>query len=131
MNAEFIAMLEHFEKDKGIKREILIEAVQTALLSAAKKSVEAGRNLELTMDPKTGVVVARAQLKVVDRVQDKHDEIQLVKAQAIKADAVVGDEVWIDVTPKDLGRIGAQTARQAIMQRIRQAEKQMIFRQIQ
>ncbi len=127
MNAEFIAMLEHFEKDKGIKREILIEAVQTALLSAAKKSVEAGRNLELTMDPKTGVVVARAQLKVVDRVQDKHDEIQLVKAQAIKADAVVGDEVWIDVTPKDLGRIGAQTARQAIMQRIRQAEKQMIY----
>ena len=127
MNAEFIAMLEHFEKDKGIKREILIDAVQTALLSAAKKSVEAGRNLELTMDPKTGVVVARAQLIVVDRVQDKHDQIQLSKAQAIKADVVVGDEVWIDVTPKDLGRIGAQTARQAIMQRIRQAEKQMIY----
>ena len=127
MNAEFIAMLEHFEKDKGIKREILIDAVQTALLSAAKKSVEAGRNLELTMDPKTGVVVARAQLIVVDRVQDKHDQIQLAKAQAIKADAVVGEEVWIDVTPKDLGRIGAQTARQAIMQRIRQAEKQMIY----
>jgi N utilization substance protein A len=127
MNAEFIAMLEHFEKDKGIKREILIDAVQTALLSAAKKSVEAGRNLELTMDPKTGVVVARAQLIVVDRVQDKHDQIQLAKAQAIKADVVVGEEVWIDVTPKDLGRIGAQTARQAIMQRIRQAEKQMIY----
>ena len=127
MNAEFIAMLEHFEKDKGIKREVLIDAVQTALLSAAKKSVEAGRNLELTMDPRTGVVVARAQLVVVDRVQNKHDEIQLSKAQALKADAVVGDEVWIDVTPKDLGRIGAQTARQAIMQRIRQAEKQMIY----
>ena len=127
MNAEFIAMLEHFEKDKGIKRETLIDAVQTALLSAAKKSVEAGRNLQLTMDPKTGVVTARAQLIVVDRVQDKHDEIQLAKAQTIKADAVVGEEVWLDVTPKDLGRIGAQTARQAIMQRIRQAEKQMIY----
>ncbi len=127
MNAEFIAMLEHFEKDKGIKRETLIDAVQTALLSAAKKSVEAGRNLQLTMDPKTGVVTARAQLIVVDRVQDKHDEIQLLKAQAIKADAVIGEEVWLDVTPKDLGRIGAQTARQAIMQRIRQAEKQIIY----
>ncbi len=127
MNAEFIAMLEHFEKDKGIKREVLIDAVQTALLSAAKKSVEAGRNLELTMDPKTGQVVARAHLIVVDRVQNKHDEIQLAKAQAIKADAVLGEEVWVDVTPKDLGRIGAQTARQAIMQRIRQAEKQMIY----
>ena len=127
MNAEFIAMLEHFEKDKGIKREVLIDAVQTALLSAAKKSVEAGRNLELTMDPKTGQVVARAHLIVVDRVQNKHDEIQLAKAQAIKADAALGEEVWVDVTPKDLGRIGAQTARQAIMQRIRQAEKQMIY----
>ena len=127
MNAEFIAMLEHFEKDKGIKREVLIDAVQTALLSAAKKSVEAWRNLELTMDPKTGVVTARAQLVVVDKVQNKHDEILLSKAQAIKADAVVGEEVWLDVTPKDLGRIGAQTARQAIMQRIRQAEKQMIY----
>ena len=127
MNAEFIAMLEHFEKDKGIKREVLIDAVQTALLSAAKKSVEAGRNLQLTMDPKTGVVVAQAQLIVVDRVQNKHDEIQLAKAQAVKADAAVGEEIWVDVTPKDLGRIGAQTARQAIMQRIRQAEKQMIY----
>ena len=127
MNAEFIAMLEHFEKDKGIKREVLIDAVQTALLSAAKKSVEAGRNLQLTMDPKTGVVVAQAQLIVVDRVQNKHDEIQLAKAQAVKADAALGEEIWVDVTPKDLGRIGAQTARQAIMQRIRQAEKQMIY----
>jgi transcription termination/antitermination protein NusA len=127
MNAEFIAMLEHFEKDKGIKREVLIDAVQTALLSAAKKSVEAGRNLQLTMDPKTGVVTARAQLIVVDRVQNKHDEIQLAKAQAIKADVAIGEEVWLDVTPKDLGRIGAQTARQAIMQRIRMAEKQMIY----
>ena len=77
MNAEFIAMLEYLEKEKGIKREVLIEAVQSALLSAAKKSVEAGRNLELIMDPKTGAVAARAQLIVVDRVNNKHDEIAL------------------------------------------------------
>ena len=127
MNAEFIAMLEYLEKEKGIKREVLIEAVQNALLSAAKKSVEAGRNLELVMDPKTGAVAARAQLIVVERVNNKHDEIALSKAKAIKTDAQLGEEVWVDVTPKDLGRIGAQTARQAIMQRIRQAEKQMIY----
>ena len=127
MNAEFIAMLEYLEKEKGIKREVLIEAVQNALLSAAKKSVEAGRNLELTMDPKTGAVVARAQLIAVERVQNKHDEIALAKAKLVKADAVLGEEIWVDVTPKDLGRIGAQTARQAIMQRIRQAEKEMIY----
>lgn len=127
MNAEFIAMLEYLEKEKGIKRELLIEAVQGALVSAAKKSVEAGRNLQVIMDPKTGAASAKAQLIVVDKVQNKHDEIQLAKAKAVKADAVVGEEIWVDVTPKDLGRIGAQTARQAIMQRIRQAEKQMIY----
>ena len=127
MNAEFIAMLEYLEKEKSISRDVLIEAVQSALLSAAKKSVEAGRNLELTMDPKTGAVVARAQLVVVDKVNNKHDEIALNKAKIAKPDVKLGEEVWVDVTPRDLGRIGAQTARQAIMQRIRQAEKQMIY----
>jgi N utilization substance protein A len=127
MNAEFVAMLEYLEKEKGIKRDVLIEAVQSALLSAAKKSVEAGRNLEVVMDPKTGEIQARAQLSVVEKVKNKHDEIGLKKAKEIKPDAVVGEEIWVDVTPKDLGRIGAQTARQAIMQRIRQAEKQMIY----
>jgi len=127
MNAEFIAMLEYLEKEKGIKRDVLIEAVQNALLSAAKKSVEAGRNLEVVMDPKSGEIRAKAQLIVVEKVDNKHDEIALSKAKGVKADAKVGDEVWVDVTPKDLGRIGAQTARQAIMQRIRQAEKEMIY----
>ena len=127
MNAEFIAMIEYLEKEKGIKRDVLIEAVQSALLSAAKKSVEAGRNLEVVMDPKTGEIKARAQLIAVEKVNNRHDEIALSKAKALKADAKLGDEIWVDVTPKDLGRIGAQTARQAIMQRIRQAEKQMIY----
>ncbi len=127
MNAEFIAMLESLEKERGIRREILIEAVENALLSAAKKSVEAGRNLQVTIDRKTGALSAKAQLVVVEKVANKHDEIALSKARAIKPDAQVGEEVWVDVTPRDLGRIGAQTARQAIMQRIRQAEKQMIY----
>jgi N utilization substance protein A len=127
MNAEFIAMLEYLEKEKGIKRDVLIEAVQNALVTAARKSVEAGRNLEVIMDPKTGAIQARAQLIVVDKVNNKHDEIALGKAKAVKPDVALGEEIWVDVTPKDLGRIGAQTARQAIMQRIRQAEKQMIY----
>ncbi len=127
MNAEFIAMLEYLEKEKGIKRDVLIEAVQSALLSAAKKSVEAGRNLEVVMDPKSGSIQARAQLVVVEKVANKHDEIALSKAKIAKPDVKLGEEVWVDVTPGDLGRIGAQTARQAIMQRIRQAEKEMIY----
>ncbi len=127
MNAEFIAMLESLEKERGIAREILIEAVENALLTAAKKSVEAGRNLQVTIDRKTGALTAKAQLIVVEKVANKHDEIALAKAKAVKPDAQIGEEVWVDVTPRDLGRIGAQTARQAIMQRIRQSEKQLIY----
>lgn len=127
MNAEFIAMLEYLEKEKGIKRDVLIEAVQSALVSAAKKSVEAARELTVSIDPKSGEITGVAKLFVVDRVENKHEQILLSKAKAIKADAKVGDEIEVEIPPKELGRIAAQTARQAIMQRIRQAEKQMIY----
>jgi len=127
MNAEFIAMLEHLERERGIKRDVLIEAVETALVSAAKKAVEAGRELRCVIDRKSGAIKAFAKLIVVERVQNKHDEIALVAARKIKADVVVGEEVEIEVTPKDLGRIAAQTAKQAIMQRLRAAERDIIL----
>jgi N utilization substance protein A len=127
MNAEFIAMLDYLERERGIKRDVLVEAVENALLSAAKKSVEAGRELRCEIDPKSGEIRAIAKLIVVERVQNKHDEISLSAARKIKADAVVGEEIDVEVTPKGLGRIAAQTAKQAMMQRLRQAEKEMIY----
>src|SRR4029434_8897035 len=78
-------------------------------------------------DTKSGEIKAIAKLIVVERVTNKHDEIGLSAAQKIKADAQAGEEVDVPVTPKDFGRIAAQTAKQAIMQRIRQAEKEMIY----
>ena len=127
MNAEFIAMLDYLEREKGIKREVLIEAVQNALVTAAKKAVEAGRELRCEIDPKTGEIRAVAKLIVVERVQNKHEEISLANAKKIKPDVQPGEEIEVEVTPRNFGRIAAQTAKQAMMQRIRQAEKEMIY----
>src|SRR5437867_1409458 len=127
MNAEFIAMLDYLERERGIKREILLEAVSTALLSASKKSVGGARDLRNDIDPRTGDIRALANLVVVDDVQNPQDEIALTKARRIKPDAKVGDTVEMEVTPRNFGRIAAQTAKQAMMQRIRQVEKEMIY----
>jgi N utilization substance protein A len=127
MNSEFIAMLDYLEREKGIKRDVLVEAVQNALLSAAKKAVEAGRDLRCEIDPRSGEIRAVAKLIVAERVTNKHDEISLANARKVKPDAQIGEEVEVEVTPKNFGRIAAQTAKQAMMQRIRQAEKEMIY----
>ncbi len=127
MNAEFIAMLDYLERERGIKREILIEAVSNALLSASKKSVSASRDLHIDINSKTGEIRALANLLVVEKVTNPADEITLDKARRIKAEAAVGEEIEVEVTPKNFGRIAAQTAKQAMMQRIRQVEKEMIY----
>jgi len=127
MNAEFIAMLDYLERERGIKREILIEAVSNALLSASKKSVGASRDLHIDIDAKTGEIRALANLLVAEKVSNPQDEISLEKARKIKPDAQVGEAVEVEVTPKNFGRIAAQTAKQAMMQRIRQVEKEMIY----
>ncbi len=127
MNSEILAGLDFFERDRGIKREVLLEAINIAVLSAARKAVGPARELRVETDTKTGEMRAIAKLMVVEKVENKHDEIALAAAQKIKADAKLGDELDVLVTPKDFGRIAAQTAKQAIMQRIRQAEKEMIY----
>src|SRR5271168_4032926 len=126
MNSEFIAMLDYLERERGIKREVLIEAVSNALLSASKKAVGPARELRIDINPKTGEIRALANLVVVEKVTNEHDEISLSKARKTKADVQVGEALEVEVTPKDFGRIAAQTAKQAMMQRIRQAEKEMI-----
>ena len=127
MNSEFIAMLDYLERERGIKREVLIEAVSNALLSASKKAVGPARELRIDINPKTGEIRALANLMVVEKVVNEHDEISLSKARKTKADAQIGEALEVEVTPRDFGRIAAQTAKQAMMQRIRQAEKEMIY----
>lgn len=128
MNSELTAMLDYLEKERGIKREILIETVSGALLAASKKSFTSGtRDLRIDIDPKTGSIRAMAKLIVVEKVANPHDEISLAKARAIKPGAKPDEEIEVEVTPKDFGRIAAQAARQAINQRIRQLEREMIY----
>jgi len=127
MNSDLLAVLDYMEREKGIKREVLLEALSGALLTAAKKSVGPARDLRVAIDPKTGEITALANLIVVENLRNIHDEILLSRARKIKPDANVGDVIEVVVTPEGFGRIAAQTARQAILQRIRQIEKEMIF----
>jgi N utilization substance protein A len=127
MNAEMLTMLDYLERERGISRDVLVEAISGALLTASKKAFAIARELRIDINPKTGDIRAFAKPLVVEKVENQHDEIALAKARLFKPDVQVGEEIEIEVTPKDFGRIAAQTARQAIMQRIRQIEKDMIY----
>lgn len=127
MNSEFIAMLDYLEREKGIKREMLIEAISTALIAAAKKSFSISREVRIDINPKSGRIRAFAKPLIVETVTNPQEEMSLTRARQLDNKAVLGGEIEVEVTPSDFGRIAAQTARQAITQRIRQIEKNMIY----
>jgi N utilization substance protein A len=127
MNADFLAVLEFWEREKGISRDVLVGAVQESLLSAAKKAVGPARELRVAIDPKNGDIKAFAKLVVSEKVISQHDQISVFDARRIKSEAQVGEEVEVEVTPVGFGRIAAQYAKQALMQQLRRAEKQLIF----
>lgn len=127
MNAEFIAVLDYWEREKGIRKDVLLGAVQEALVSAAKKAVGPARNLRCTIDPKSGDIKAFASLEVVEKVLSKHDQVSLIEARRSKPDAELGQEIEVEVTPANFGRIASQYAKQALMQHIRRAEKDLIY----
>src|ERR1043166_5237292 len=127
MNADFLAVLEFWEREKGISRDVLVTAVEEALVQAAKKAVGPARELRVAIDQKTGDIRAYAKLIVSEKVISKHDQISVFDGRRIKPDAQVGDELEVEVTPVGFGRIAAQYAKQALMMHIRRAEKALIF----
>lgn len=128
MNSELITMLDLLERERGIKRDVLVDAISTAILAASKKSFTSGtRELRIEINPQSGAIRAIAKLIAVEKVENPHDEIALAKAQSIKPDIQPGEEIEVEVTPRDFGRIAAQAARQAINQRLRQIEREMIY----
>src|SRR5512137_2145142 len=127
MNADFLAVLEFWEREKGIQRNKLVSAVQDSLLTAAKKAVGPARELRVQIDQKNGDIRAYAKLIVSEKVISKYDQISLFDSRRIKADAQIGEELEVEVTPVGFGRIAAQYAKQALMMQIRRAEKQLIF----
>src|SRR5439155_22747968 len=126
-NVVFLAVCEFLVRVKGINCIFLVAAVHKALFSAGKKAVGPARELRVVIDQKNGDIKAFAKLMVSERVVSKHDQISVFDARRIKPDAQVGEELEIEVTPVGFGRIAAQFAKQALMQHIRRAEKQLIF----
>mgnify|MGYP000654429453 CR=1 FL=1 len=121
-------MLDYLEREKGIKRDILVEAISTAILAASKKTFTSGtRELRIEINPQSGAIKAIAKLIVAEKPANAHEEISVAKARSIKLDVQPGEEIDVEVTPKDFGRIAAQAARQAINQRLRQIEREMIY----
>ena len=126
---ELLAVIENMEKERGIDRDFLIQMVEAALISASKKSVGPARDLRVEIDRKTLSIKAYNKVEVVEQVISKNNQIALADARRIKPDVQLGDLVETEITAKDFGRIAAQTAKQAIIQRIRQAEKEIVVKE--
>jgi len=127
MSQEILSILEYMEKEKGIAREDMIGAITNAIRTAAQKGVNAGQELKIEINPRTGALKAWAILEVVDSVGDPKRQIHIEKARKLNPNAEVGLFIEKEMDPGHLGRIAAQTARQAIMQRLRQFEKERIY----
>ncbi len=127
MSNEILSVLEYMEKEKGISREDMISAIINAIKGAALRGGDSDQDLRIEIDSKTGEMQAWANLQVVETVSDPRMEILLEKARLEKEDAQVGDCLEREIDPAYLGRIAAQTARQTIMQRLRQFEKERIY----
>lgn len=124
---ELLLATEYLEKEKKIPRAVLIDAIEAALITAYKKNYDSARNVrvELNMDQGTFKVIARKD--VVEEVFDDRDEVDLSTALVKNPAYEIGDIYEEDVTPKDFGRVGAQAAKQAVMQRLRDAEREILF----
>jgi N utilization substance protein A len=129
MASELQQVFEFIERERGIDRETLLNAVETALLKASKKAVSPARELRIAIDRKTFEIRAYARVQVVDVVKEPHDQILLASAKRLLPSAKLGDYLEAEVTPKNFGRIAAQTAKQTILQEIRNAEKAKIYKE--
>ena len=129
MNKEFVLALKQLEKEKGIDASVIMEAIEAALISACKKNYGSLMNVSVKMDPETGDINVFSEKEVVEDVHLPNTEISLEDAQALKLDAQLGDVVNVPEYPKNFGRIAAQTAKQVIIQGIRESERGAIYRE--
>ncbi len=127
MKNDLIDAIKQIEKDKGIDQQILLDAIEAALITAYKKYFGSSQNVRVDINNENGEVMVYSQISVVDEVEDETCEIQLEEARKINDSFEIGDVVEKEVTPKDFGRIAAQTAKQVVVQRIREAERNVIF----
>lgn len=127
MNLDLLNALDDIEKDKGISKEVLLEAIEVALLSAYKKDFGSKENVSVEIDEESGEVMVFSRKKAVEEVKNEHYEISIDEAKKIDSSIEVGDYLDVEVTPENFGRIAAQTAKQVVMQRIREAERDVLY----
>ncbi|MCL6554331.1 MAG: transcription termination factor NusA [Firmicutes bacterium] len=130
MNVELLRALEQLEEERGISKDVIIEAIEAALLSAYKKNFgSTAQNMRIEMDRATGEMRAYQVRTVVEHVEDPTTQIALAQVREWDPSAQVGDMVEVEVTPKDFGRIAAQTAKQVVVQRLREAERELVYKE--
>ncbi|MFW5444910.1 transcription termination factor NusA [Aerococcus urinaeequi] len=127
MSKEMLRAFEALEDEKGISQEVILEALEAALVSAYKRNYQQAQNVEVNFDVKKGSIKVFAVKEVVDLVMDSQLEVSLEDAHDLNSAYEIGDKIKFEVTPKDFGRIAAQTAKQVIMQRVREAERSIIY----
>ena len=126
-NKELILALEELEKEKGIKKEYLLEAIETALVTAYKRNFDSLENVRVEMDHQTGATHVYAIKEVMEKAIDVDTEISLKEALKINPDLKEGDTVETEIVPRDFGRIAAQTAKQVIVQKLREVEREIVY----
>ena len=126
-NKELILALEELEKEKGIKKEYVLESIETALVTAYKRNFDALENVKVDIDHQTGATHIYSVKEIVENANDEVTEISLEDAHKINKNLTYGDTVDVEIVPKDFGRIAAQTAKQVIVQKLREVERDLIF----
>ena len=128
MKSDFLVALTQLAAERNLPREIVLSAIEAALASAYRKdSIAAGQDISVKLDPGSGEVTVTILKTVVEDVEDDVIEINLADARAIKPDAVIGESIATESMPHSAGRIAAQTAKQVVMQRLREAEREIVF----
>ena len=129
IDTDFMLALDELENEKGRPKEVVLEALESALISAYKRNFGASQNARVEIDPQTGKVTVYAQMEVVDEVFDNTFEVSLEEARKINPAYEIGDTLEKIVEPASFGRIAAQTAKQVVVQKIREAERGVVFEQ--
>ncbi|KAA8784671.1 N utilization substance protein A [Paenibacillus sp. 4624] len=127
MSMDFIEAMNELEREKGISKDVLFEAIEAALISSYKRNFNTAQNVRVDMNRNTGVIRVYARKLIVEEVLDSRTEISLPAAREINPHFQLEDIAEIEVTPRDFGRIAAQTAKQVVTQRIREAERGLIY----
>ncbi|WP_077300135.1 transcription termination factor NusA [Virgibacillus pantothenticus] len=127
MSTQLFDAIDYLAREKGIDKEILLEALEAALISAYKKNFKSATNVRVELNEETGKMAVFSRKNVVEEVEDHQQEISIQEAKEINPNYEIDDVVEVEVTPKDFGRIAAQAAKQVVTQRVREAERGVIF----